>query len=347
MKYLNCYKMKLITKLENVFYISILNQTLLIQYEFELTNMNNGYSVEANRITTYNFNNFIYSRSDNKIRVYNSDLSQMAEYIVKNNIGVYNIFSLTSLAISTYEDEQRKVLFIQNGVIVKEVTSFFGRILNENYKLNFPENIFVNSKYFRCSDLLDEKTYWEYTCPPGLQASNTWVVRGEYLLFCENTDGSYQGNIKKIHLPTGELKWEAAVPMTRLHYNESQGIFISFWANVDYGQYYQIIDVDNETIEFGNPITDVTLQNLPSTEGTLYLYERKLYFTDFSNVYGDQIPKIMFGCFDIDTKEVEFLQEVPEAKGDGFAQVIYSDNKLYLRSFGNKLYVYEHEITAS
>lgn len=224
---------------------------------------------------------------------------------------------------------------------------YCGKILSHNFLIHFKYDERFKPSNFRCSDLMDTTTYWEYTCPTGLQASNTWVVRGEYLLFCENTDGSYQGNIKKIHLPTGELKWEAAVPMTRLHYNESQGLFISFWANVDYGQYYQIIDIDNETIDFGNPITDVILQNLPSTEGTLYLYERKLYFTDFSNAYGDQIPKIMFGFFDIDTKEVEFLQEVPEAKGDGFAQIIYSDNKLYLRSFGNKLYVYEHEITAS
>jgi hypothetical protein len=293
----------------------------------------------------YFSNSFIVSKNRETLVIYSKNFCELKQIEKSNLINISFFDNINNFILRYGLTDNQYEIYIDN-LLIKSEEFIIGRLLNKNYRLHFRER-FRPIQDFRCSDLLDEKTYWEYTCPPGLQASNTWVVRGEYLLFCENTDGSYQGNIKKIHLPTGELKWEAAVPMTRLHYNESQGLFISFWANVDYGQYYQIIDIDNETLEFGNPITDVILQNLPSTEGTLYLYERKLYFTDFSNAYGDQIPKIMFGCFDIDTKEVEFLQEVPEAKGDGFAQVIYSDNKLYLRSFGNKLYVYEHEITAS
>ena len=341
--------MRLTEKILDVRNIFISGSTIFYSNGKKLTNSSNLNSIEILNLSGLRKSKEIIAVIlDEKVVFYDTNLVIV---ITIENQSINNESGLTLIDEENFIihnfDVSDNILIFKSGIIVSETSNFWGWFLNENYRINYLENTFGNPKYFRCSDLLDEKTYWEYTCPPGLQASNTWVVRGEYLLFCENTDGSYQGNIKKIHLPTGELKWEAAVPMTRLHYNESQGLFISFWANVDYGQYYQIIDIDNETLEFGNPITDVILQNLPSTEGTLYLYERKLYFTDFSNVYGDQIPKIMLGCFDIDTKEVEFLQEVPEAKGDGFAQVIYSDNKLYLRSFGNKLYVYEHEITAS
>lgn len=329
--------------LEKSHLLSILKDKPLLQLENKLTNLNTNISIEANHVTTYHDNNFIYTSSKDKIRIYSPSLLEMSEFYVKNSVGVDKIFSLESLIISTYESEQRKSIFIKEGLIIKEINSFFGKILNERFRLNFSEGVFVKPSSFRVSDLLDNKTYWEYKCSADKKATNLWIVRGDYLIFFENKFGTYVGNINKIHLTTGQIKWSTEIANINLHYNENLGLLVSFWANNELGKNYQIIDIDNETIETGYPNTDYELLNVNTLGETQYLAERKLYFIDSTNAYGKDLPIVKFGRFDLDTKKIDFLQEVPEANGIGFLQVIYHEFKLYLRSYDNKLYIFEHE----
>lgn len=153
--------------------------------------------------------------------------------------------------------------------------------------------------------------------------------------------GYFAGKFVKIHLQTGVVKWEREIPNVNMHYNEEQGIFISFWAGNNNGKNYQIIHIDEETIDVGEPRTDYEFDNVNTLLQNQYLEGDKLYFADNVQSYGDKTVPIKFGRFDIKTKEIDFMQEIPIEHGIQVAQMIYNEDKLYIRMTENNLLVYE------
>lgn len=240
-------------------------------------------------------------------------------------------------------DSGKNTLKYIEGVVEKVISDpFFGNIINSNFRLNFPDGIFLNPNKFTFSDILGQKSYWEYKCEEGFQASNLWIVGDENLIFCESKSDNFAGMIVKIHLTTGQIIWKSEIANTNLHYNEDQGILISFWASEVNGKNYQIIDIDKQTIDFGETETSYKLENVNTNPGTQYLHKRKLYFADqIMSISGEAPRPVKFGCFDIDTKKIDFLQEIPEARGTAISQIIYNENKLYIRTWCNRLFIYE------
>ena len=219
---------------------------------------------------------------------------------------------------------------------------YCGKILSNNFLLHFKYEERFNPSYFRCSDLLDTKTHCEYECEEGNQATNLWIVRNDNLIFCEKKSDNFAGVIVKVHLTSGQIVWKSEIANTNLHYNEEQGLLISFWASEVNGENYQIIDIDNQTIDFGETKTSYKLENVNTNPGTQYLHQRKLYFADqIMSISGETPRPVKFGCFDIDTKKIDFLQEIPEATGTAISQIIYNENTLYIRTWCNRLFIYE------
>jgi hypothetical protein len=116
---------------------------------------------------------------------------------------------------------------------------------------------------------------------------------------------------------------------------------VSVWGNKYAGNNYQIIDLNKRSIEVGRFQSPIMLENVAVNWQLQYLYENKLYFVDnVHSTYGEEPRPIRFGCFDIENKQLDFIQEVPEVAGGQFAQVIYHDNRLYLRTSGNELFIF-------
>lgn len=112
------------------------------------------------------------------------------------------------------------------------------------------------------------------------------------------------------------------------------------------GNNFQVIDLVKQTFISGKIETGYNFENVNVHWQQQFLHQNKLYFTDNVHSYGDDLRPIKFGCFDIETKRVDFLQEVPELLTGQFAQVIYHEDKLYLRTSGNELFIYEDEISS-
>lgn len=335
--------MKLIDKINGIHFLYYLGN-VYAQNDREIMMLNRNTSIPINPYNGSLSKGYFYKIDSNKISLYDSQMILQKEIFIEKPSIFFSINEDYFVVTTILNDVKYNNFYYKNEIIAKR-PRFFGKILDKNARLNFHEGVFSNPNYFRFSDLLDETTYWEYQCEEGLQTTNQWIVRGDYLLFCEHKKLEAAGKLVKIHLPTGNIKWEVEIPNTFLLYNEAQGLFTSFWAAKEIGSHYQIIDIDHEKIEIGKAASSYDLENVNTFGETQYLHENKLYFSDQVNSYGNDLRPIRFGCFNIVTKEVEFLQEVPEALASQFSQLIYHEDKLYLRTTDNVLYIYCDKLT--
>lgn len=284
--------------------------------------------------------NVIASIFDKKIEIYNTDLIEIN--IVENqNINLESgltLFDENNFVVHNFTMSDT-LLFFEHGKLSQEKNGFWGSILNRNFILNYQEGTFNNPRYFRCSNLLDTETYWDYDCGEGKEAGKFYVWN-DNLVF---TKGNHEGtNLVVIELITGRVLWEIPILYGAFSFDSERGLLVSFWCSKLSGNNYQIIDLQHKSIENGTPDFSVLLENVALNWQMQYLYENKLYFVDnVYSIHGEPSRAPRFGRFDIKTKRIDFLQEVPEASGCQFEQVFYHDSKLYLRSSANQLFIFE------
>lgn len=336
--------MKLIDSGKKIFQIHIISNDLIFQFENQLVNLNNSKIVDASYLTTAVYNNTIYTRTNSFIMVYTSKLNILNSIEIENSNGVYFVDLDRLLIASKYENSKSTIIYFDKQKKIKEEYEFFGKFLNERYRINFPSSVFIKPKKFAFYDYNNNATLWNYNSIENYQAKNLWIIRGEYFIFCEHQKGYFAGRIIKVHLLTGEIKWNADIPYTDFQYNEEQGILVSFWGGEHNGKNYQIVNIDNETVENGEPLSNCELANVNTYGDIQYIHNRKLYFVDNVFSFSGQLANpIKFGCFDLDSKKIDFVQEVPEAAGSQFAQIKHHENKLYLRTVDNRLFIFEDE----
>lgn len=99
--------------------------------------------------------------------------------------------------------------------------------------------------------------------------------------------------------------------------------------------------MNEQKVEIGE-IEDFDMEYVRVNWQTQYLANNRYYFVESVYTTGNAVPQpIKFGVFNIETKKLEYLQAVPEAAGNQFSQVIYHENKLYLRMVDNQLLIFE------
>ncbi len=329
----------------NQVYVHKLDETQVLAFDANLYfEYDNKSSLWYDKLYIYIFKQGEFKVFDNN---FNLKVTLTNEFITVDGSNLIFFDEDNYVLLNHFFDKINRKLIIRNVIysnaIIYEQENYWGKHLNKNFRLNFPEGIFSNPNKFTCSDILGDTTYWEYECEQGFQAKNSWIVRGDYLLFCINRKGYFTGKFLKININTGVIKWQVDVPYTDMIYDDTQGLFISFWAGNNNGKNYQIIDIDNEALEIGEPNTDFELANVNTIGQLQYLNAAKLFFADNVHSYGNNTVPIKFGCFDIVTKKVDFLQEIPTEYGIQISQIIYNEDKLYIRMTENTLLIYEDD----
>lgn len=336
--------MKLKNSFKEVYSVILVESTVLILDKSKITDFDIGKVVEFYSIgNVKRSKNFIGIIFDKKIEIYDSNLNFMNR-VENQEISLdsgLTIFDSDQFVLHNFIDSEN-LLYFNNKYVKARYANFWGSILNDRYVLNYPNGVFNNPVNFHCGSLLERKTYWEYQCKDGEQAISRWYVWGGYLLFCTHKSGYFNGNLMMIKLDSGEIAWQIPINYTDLNFDEKQGIFVSLWASDVNGKNFQIIDLNKREVESGEVVTDYSLENVNVHWQLQSFADRKLYFVDnlaYFNISADKSPK--FGRFDLDTKQIDFLQELPEAAGSQISQTIYCDGNLYLRTTINELFIFE------
>lgn len=281
---------------------------------------------------------FLYSVKSNEILVFNNSFDFQRKIKIKDPVNISFYETIDNYLIRHGKNENLYSLFL-NDNLIKEEENIIGVFLNSKFRLHFKFR-FKPISYFRCSDLQDEHTYWEYDCGDGYVTNRFYMWKGK-LVFSKSKDTDVQ--LVLIDLPTGKIDWKVKIANGAFFFHEKNAVLVSVWGSKREGGQYQIIHLDKQLVVTGR-LEDFSMEYVRVNWETQFLANNKYYFTETVYTTGNQTPRpIKFGCFDIETKTIDFLQEVPQAEGGQFAQVLYHDNKLYLRTSANELFIFEEE----
>ena len=281
---------------------------------------------------------YIFAIINKNIEILNLDFQNIATLQVDDPVGISFLDGLSNYVIRCGKNEE-EYLFYYNNIFVKRENNIIGRLLNGKFRLHF-KDAFASPTYFRCSDLLDTITYWEYDCGEEYVASRFYVWNSK-LVFSKSKGTDVR--LVLIDLPTGKIDWEVKIIYGAFFFDDQSGVLASVWGSRKEGGKYQIIHLQKQLVEIGE-IEEFNMEYVRVNWETQFLTRDKYYFTETVYTTANEKPSpVKFGCFDIETKKIDFLQEVPEAAGSQFTQVICHEEKLYLRTSGNELFVFEEE----
>jgi len=286
-------------------------------------------------------NDYLFLLKDDGISILDENLN-LLNRIDKNNAVGISIFDQENYAIwFENEDEEEYFDLYSNAELIGKGNFFYGKFLSKNYCYRFRKR--KDLQHFRLTDLLDNKTYFEYQCEEGYELASEFYIWQDTLVFKYfNEDNSI---LEQRDIKTGKIIWKTNIQGSRFIFDEKRGLLASIWGKsgmyADSKDQYQIINLNTQTVEIGSPLKDFNFTQVESHMET-FLYDSKLYFSDNPFSYAGEEPNpIYVGCFDIESKKVDFIQAIPEMAGSQVAQIIRNGEKLYVRSSNGDLIVYD------
>jgi len=340
--------MKLQDKLYNINTAPwLLSGNVVIQKNEKLINLNLNkefsYGHEINRC--FYSNNYIFLIKEKEVLILDATLSMFNTINVKNAEGI-SIFDEKNYAIWFENDEGKEYfdLYITNKLINKG-DFFYGKFLNKDFSYRFRKR--KDFEYFRLSNLLGTETYFEFHCKENEEIYSEIKLHKNTLFFYtkEKNKEAHSSRfwIKVLNMNNGTLIHKIEVENYGACFDEDSGRFIAIKGvnqNHQIIKRYEIVDINTGLIEKGNFKYDGDMFAV----GTAIQYydSGKLYFVDNVYSYAEQkrqAPKI--GCFDIDSKTVDFFEPLKEAEGYSINSFLVNKSRIYAKSNNNILYVLE------
>ncbi|UUV20440.1 hypothetical protein [Paenimyroides aestuarii] len=175
---------------------------------------------------------------------------------------------------------------------------------------------------------------WHFTIPKGFKIFGSVQFIDDVLFCIAYKDNHYQ-LVTGLDIETGTILYQNQYEVT----NERKFISAHAYNPVDklyygLGDVYQIFNPKTGEIVLEKALNECDSKVIRPYVNSMY--ENKLWFV--SGKYDD----VKFGCLDLDTQEVEFIQDFPQENDEMFEAPIYHENKLYLKGIHyNQLYVFE------
>jgi hypothetical protein len=338
--------MKLSKTYSNIHHIFNLEGIISIQEEDRISLLDHEKHVLITPINGFFSGNFYYKLNSENIEIYSHLLDFVKNFPILNPTGV-NIFDSNNFVINSKNGDRKVLNFVVNGEIIEVQTQLFGYILSPHFRLNYFDNILNNPTYFRCSDLLDKQTYWEYNCNENEQVTGTFLLHHDKLLFYtkarrELYNPAYWINV--IDIKTGKELFKIHTQNLQARFDYERGLYIAAKGstqNRDNYKFYEIINVNTGEISLAPILTDDNFFGVGTA--MQYLHNNKLYFIDnFITIGGirhNETPKI--GCFNFINKELLYFEELPGMKELRVSQIVVNANKIYLRNSKNELMTFE------
>lgn len=320
-----------------------LGNNILLKKNNEIINLGNfsKLNIDKDCIRCFYSNNYIYVIKFSSIKIFNEHFNLINDISIEEVEGI-TIFDENNYIIRKEEGLDDFYLIYQNNSFEKKELLFYGGYYDNKYRI---ENIKFDDVRvgFRLSNILDTNTYFEFQCDEGYELHTDFYIWKDSLIFMYYKDTELI--LEQKELPTGKTLWKIPIEDGTFCFDKERGIMASIWGKSgmydDSTDQYQTINLNTQTIEIGSPAKDFKFAQVESHMGT-YLHGDKLYFSDNPFSYAGKEPNApSVGCFDIKTKKVDFIQEIPEMAGSSIADIIYNNKKLYVRSSNGDLIAYQ------
>ncbi|MDR2992407.1 MAG: hypothetical protein LBV11_00985 [Bacillus cereus] len=347
--------MKVIKKYTDVFSLFKVDHSIIIimkeddgDYCQKSYNLNNNKLLKTSYLRDYG--SYLYDFAQDKLKIYDSEFNHLydiqkedAKYS-NTSIG-YMDANIVVISQSIWNNQDKLVSYYTVYENQKPIASeeYCGKFLNMDYRLNFKYEEKYNPTYFRLSDLLDKHTYFEYECEKGEESDGRFILYKDKLIFYtrekekESYDTLFWVNVLDIN--TGNQLYKMEVEHYCANFDYQKGKFVSIEGicqNNSTIKRYEIVDINSGVVERENFHYEGFMFAVGTT--VQYLDQNKLYFADNIKFEGQsKTPKI--GCFNIDRKEILFMEDLKEAEVHRIDQIISNKGRIYARTNTNDLFI--------
>ncbi|MBD2769201.1 hypothetical protein IC235_15015 [Hymenobacter sp. BT664] len=338
--------MRLIERIEKAENLFRIGEQIFVATPTYIIDLASGRSVDINPLNGWHSGNFFYKMLPDKVSIYDTSFNQR-DFLYKDVEGVV-VLDTYNIILFVYKGIERQYYITGNQVTEKK-GPWWGHFLNKDYQFHYDENVSGSAKHFRCSNLLDTQTYWEYECLSGEHIiKNDFYLYNDMLLFLvtkprERNDVANSNYIIVLDLNTGKEVRRLYTRGFNNLFDPVRGWFITIYADTQlHGEqkWYEIIDVNTGGTFFGGLNVEEPLYWVSPAVASLS--DNKVYFADRSSRPSeliDTVPRI--GCFNIETRKVEVCVPIPEADSLSINQILYNKGLWYLRTGLNEVLVFE------
>lgn len=253
---------------------------------------------------------------DHLVRIKRRNITSVS--IIKNNI--YSV---------RWEDKSENDYssIYENEKEIKVRNHFYGRYFKGKYRIIF--NGFNRKEIFFYNHILTDIFLWHYSLPEGFKIFGSVEMIDDVLFFSCVDANLRNSKLIGLEIETGKILWEFE-NLVDFQVDFKHKLLRGYG-----GAYYQVIDpfkgkilVNKDLKEFWDKGIDPTASNNTITDDRLW----------FVSGRGENTK---FGAIDLETSEIDFIQDFPLENDGQLDKPVFHQNKLYLRDTNNVLYVLE------
>lgn len=198
---------------------------------------------------------------------------------------------------------------------------------------------YIYTDYFTVFERFDETKFsmhniqneklWHYSLPEGFKVYGSVQTIDDVLFFrCTDSNLDNSKNIG-LNIHTGEVLWE--IENTVYFQIDHKNKLLRGYQ----GAYYQVVDPFSGKLLVNNYLKENWDKGIfPSSQNNT-ITEDKLLFVSGRG------ENTKFGAIDLETSEIDFIQDFPLENDGQLDKPVFHQNKLYLRDTNNVLYVLE------
>lgn len=233
-----------------------------------------------------------------------------------------------------WEDKNENDYFsiYQNNKELYRYSNFYGFLINEKIRLVYDG---LNFSEFKICLLENEDFLWSYSLPERYNIDVKPLLINNVLYFTAYNENQKNQLVTGLDIETGTIVWQHMYVVTSEQkfisataFNEKDQLYYGI------GSKYQVFNPKTGEIVLEKIFDECIKYNL--LVDAQAVYDNKLWFVAGSG------KNTKFGYVNIDTHQLEFIQDLPHEEYEVFDTPVFYEGKLYLRGkHQNNLYVFE------
>lgn len=316
-------------KEENVMKILLVNERIFIQSSHKndkikgvyvsddyylFTNLQTVYRYRQSTLEVYieNYEDFVVINTDcNDLRQNLSDENKiLLFYLSSDDIAIYDLNSRKTIETISFDKDIS--VYVENGVVVTEGKSYTVKNIISYWTL---KNIDV--------------PLWKHTLPEGFKIFGS-VQAIDDVLFFSCTDANLPNSkLVGLEIETGKVLWEFenVIDFQIDHKNKLLRGY--------QGAYYQVIDPFEGKLLINKDLKELWDKGIDPDAVRNTIIDDKLWFVSGRG------ENAKFGAINLETSEIDFIQDFPLENDGQLDKPVYHKGKLYLLDSNNVLHILE------
>ncbi len=264
------------------------------------------------------------------IEIYDLGFNLLTRIEKRGVIGANKIYNSNYFSVRWEDENENEFSSIYKGTEeIKRYDFFFGRFLGTDYRMVYNGYNITNISVFK--DIIKNDFLWSYTLPEGFKIfGQVQVIDNLLILYAVDNNFDHSKTIA-LDINSGNMKWE--LDNTIFCQVDTEKKLLLGYAI----RRYEVIDPFLGKKIVQKSMMDYYEKGLSPVSPNNTIANGKLWFVSGRG------ENAKFGRINIETSEVDFIQDFPLQNDWQFSKPVFHNGKLYLLDSNNTLHIFEEE----